>query len=57
MKSLRSLNRSNALLTITIRADLIGLLDQSEPFTSAQIVKQITANNQSFEMIAPLDES
>ena len=44
-------------LTITIRADLIGPLDQNEPFTSAQIAKQITANNQSFELIAPLDES
>ncbi|HFE66815.1 MAG TPA: hypothetical protein ENJ93_06095 [Chloroflexi bacterium] len=44
-------------LTITIRADLIGPLDQNEPFTSAQIAKQITVNNQSFELMAPLDES
>ncbi len=44
-------------LTIKIRADLIGPLDQNESLTSAQIAAQITANNQSFALITSLDES
>ncbi len=44
-------------LTIKIRTDLIGPLDQNETLTSAQIAEQITANNQSFELITPRDKS
>lgn len=44
-------------LTVTIRADLIGPLDQNEAVTAAQIARQITANNESFALITPPEES